>query len=358
MISPVKSRHKLGTLLVCCGLGAAWMSVTAAADDVSAPEVLRALMAWQQRKPGAVLVGQQSGHGEFVPWGIKEWVLGVEKETGVAPSIVGADYAYGKARTDTPDLAVVNAELVRQWNAGRLITVSWHAKNPVTGGTAWDVTPVQLRALTNSATPEGKVWHRELDRIAAALGDLQKAGVVVLWRPFHEMNGRWFWWGNPPDKTGPERRGDFVALWNHMRTYFRSTKGLKNLLWVYCASDGAHSASEKHPERAVGYYYPGPEACDIVALDSYRNPFALTGYAALRALNKPMAVAEFGPVEKSGVALDLADTGKTIARDYPGLIYCVAWDGPYALKKQINTRQFMEQNRPPPNWRAWGNAAK
>ena len=61
---------------------------------------------------------------------------------------------------------------------------------------------------------------------ADGLKELQDANVVVLWRPFHEMNGGWFWWGGKdPD--------EFIRVWRHMFDYFTKTKGLDNLLWVY-----------------------------------------------------------------------------------------------------------------------------
>ena len=69
-------------------------------------------------------------------------------------------------------------------------------------------------------------WMHELDILAAGLGELQDAGVVVLWRPFHEVNGDWFWWGGKKPET-------FIRVWRHMFDYFTKTKKLNNLLWVY-----------------------------------------------------------------------------------------------------------------------------
>lgn len=90
---------------------------------------------------------------------------------------------------------------------------------------------------------------RELDDIAAGLQQLRDAGVVVLWRPFHEMNGGWFWWGaKKPDV--------FMQLWRQMFDYFTVQKKLNNLLWVYAANTGGRTTA----------FYPGDGYVDLVGV--------------------------------------------------------------------------------------------
>lgn len=64
-----------------------------------------------------------------------------------------------------------------------------------------------------------------MDKVGAALQELQNQGVTVLWRPFHEFDGKWFWWC----KGGPEY---FVRLWQLMYRHFTQDLGLNNLIWV------------------------------------------------------------------------------------------------------------------------------
>ena len=104
----------------------------------------------------------------------------------------------------------------------------------------------------------------ELDTLAAGLKQLQDAGVVVLWRPFHEMNGDWFWWGG----KNPEA---FINVWRHMFDYFTKTRGLNNLLWVYGPNHGKKTAA----------YYAGDGYTDVVGLDAYTDfvdPKHIMGY--------------------------------------------------------------------------------
>ncbi len=347
-VHPKFLSHAIGMGIACV----VWITSTTAACAASAlprdtpDQVLHLLTECSDKKQPSVVVGQYLAHGNHLPWGRTEWLEKLEAETGQKPVIVGADYAYGNGRADDPDIRAINGTLIELWNQGHLIALSWHARNPVTGGTAFDNSPVNLAELSDPKSALGQTWFKELDRIGAGLAELQKAGVVVIWRPFHEMNGRWFWWGNRDggDRNGHRRR-DFVSLWKNTRRYLQERWGLKNLIWVYCASDGAHSASGKHPERAADYFYPGDAECDMVAIDSYSDPFQITAYGTIKKLGKPMAIAEFGPPEKSEKTLVLPEFLDILMTRYPGILYCHAWDGQYALRRQRGAREFLTDPR-------------
>src|SRR5690606_9161779 len=89
-----------------------------------------------------------------------------------------------------------------------------------------------VRDLITPGKPGYSNWIRMLDDLAVHLQTLENRGVVVLFRPLHELNGTWFWWGGQnPD--------DFRAFWRHMFDYFTRVKGLDNLLWVYSPNTGS-----------------------------------------------------------------------------------------------------------------------
>ena len=87
---------------------------------------------------------------------------------------------------------------------------------------------------------------QELDQLAAGLEELKEAGVVVIWRPFHEMNGDWFWWGAKPP-------AEFVKVWRHMFDYFTNTKQLDNLLWAYGPNHRENTARLLSGKRIRGH---------------------------------------------------------------------------------------------------------
>lgn len=89
--------------------------------------------------------------------------------------------------------------------------------------------------------------------IAIQLGKLQVAGVPVLWRPLHEAEGGWFWWG----RAGS---GVFVQLWRMLYARLVEHHGLRNLVWVYT------SAGDCCTSHA---WYPGDHVVDVIATDAY-----------------------------------------------------------------------------------------
>lgn len=91
----------------------------------------------------------------------------------------------------------------------------------------------------------------DIDDVARELLKLRDAGVPVLWRPLHELNGDWFWWG----KCGPEA---FQRLWKLLYTRYTETFGLNNLIWVF--------GYTSQPDAA---WYPGDAYIDIAGADNY-----------------------------------------------------------------------------------------
>ncbi|MBN2312775.1 MAG: hypothetical protein JXM79_02530 [Sedimentisphaerales bacterium] len=184
--------------------------------------------------------------------------------------------------------------------------------------------------------PGYDVWMRQLDLIAHGLQELEDEGVVVLFRPFHEMNGKWFWWGS---SNAPE---DFVALWRNMLDLMTTTKGLDNLLWVY--SPGASS----------GHYldfYPGDSYVDMVSLDSYSRTLPEIqdrGYKELIALEKPFGLTEFGPDKLSNWDAnprrdyDFEACIEGVVKHLPLCTFFNVWHQYYGLHFQKNAKECLD----------------
>ncbi len=204
-----------------------------------------------------------------------------------------------------------------------------HPANPWTQAGVNDTRVGSMAELltTDSAVLKGsavnKRWRQELDYVASGLAELRDAKTVVLWRPFHEMNGGWFWWC--PEHQGrwlpPE---DFIALWRDMFRYFTDVKGLDNLLWVYSA---AVQTDKQQPSAT--YYYPGDDYVDIVGLDWYLNKDVAEldqfgSYSQLVGLNKPFGLTEFGPGEQRDGSFDNGLLLEVFRR-YPATRFCLAW---------------------------------
>jgi mannan endo-1,4-beta-mannosidase len=223
--------------------------------------------------------------------------------------------------------ADANRHAIAYWKAGGLVTIHTNPVNPWTG--KYDLAHREnLANVIRAGTPENLAWMRSLDALASHLTLLREAGVVVLWRPLHEMtftNCYWYDCGATPD------REVFKDLWRFMFRYFTCEKGLDNLLWVYSASD-VGSWNGPAPDSV----YPGGDYVDIVGISLYGNSVQIDGgaYEKLVALGKPFAFSEFGPGHTGGAEGMKTDSAKpfdnmTLIRQvrekYPRAIYAAYW---------------------------------
>jgi mannan endo-1,4-beta-mannosidase len=120
--------------------------------------------------------------------------------TGHTPAILGCDYANGAAFNTPPQKDIdytCNEYLKDHSNKHGIVTIDTHFPNPVSpnGGDLKNRSNLTFTDLLKPETETGQRWRSYLDIVAEGLDDLQKANVTVLYRPFHEMNGGWFWWG-------------------------------------------------------------------------------------------------------------------------------------------------------------------
>jgi mannan endo-1,4-beta-mannosidase len=247
--------------------------------------------------------------------GYSGYVEALHNLTGKWVAIVGGDYGWGSTAAE---IAAGNPTLIDHWNAGGLVTICNHANNPWTGGNAWDLTSRDLIELITPGTVVNETWMADLDKVATGLAELRDAGVVVLWRPFHEMTySECFWWDAGAHWGDPE---PFKKMWKHMFNYFTHEKGLDNLLWVYAPAD----TDNWSPVDAL---YPGDAYVDIVGIDKYADSltFAGEGYNKLVATGKPFALTETGPYPTRDGSWDNTNLINRIRSDYPKITFFLYW---------------------------------
>lgn len=288
--------------------------------SLAARQVLNLIQQLPEQSENRVLSGQHLAHHPYnVPDGYNNYVLGLESDTGQRPAILGADFGRG-----TPsDLSRANAVLIDHWNQGGLVTINMHPENPWTGGGYRDKTHRNLEELITEGTAANTAWMLDLARIADGLEELRDAGVVVLFRPFHEMNYRTvFWWdmGAVLDDHPSQGEAAWIAMWHHLFHYMTVERGLDNLLWVYAPADYDDAW------HGVMRVYPGDDYVDIVGIDLYNDAVDIQnqGYEKLIATGKPFALTEFGPGTLDG-SFDNSDTIAAIKSKYPETAYVLYW---------------------------------
>jgi mannan endo-1,4-beta-mannosidase len=252
------------------------------------------------------------------------------RQTGHWPAVIGLDYA-DYSRGHRLHTSTVNRLAIDYARSGGLVTISAHLPNPANpnGGGLRDK-GVDLGTLLDTGHANHRRWIEQLDLLAAGLGELRDAGVVVLWRPFHEMNGNWFWWGGKDPVA-------FQNLWRQMFAYFSETKKLDNLLWVYGPNHGSKVAA----------YYPGDRFADVVGLDAYTDfvdPAHIKGYRELAAIPKPFGFTEFGPHGASNPPgdYDYPRLLSGINEHFPEAKFFMAWNGKWALSRNRNAKALLD----------------
>jgi mannan endo-1,4-beta-mannosidase len=210
-----------------------------------------------------ILFGHQDATAYGVFWKDEEDRSDLKELTGSYPAVYGWDLGHielGKGENlDGVSFDLIRREIVKAYERGGLSTISWHLRNPVNDSSAWDTSNYSVQKILSGGLVNEK-YKIYLDRVADFLGNLKTSdGVLipVIFRPFHEHTGSWFWWGK--DFSTPE---EYIALWHLTVNYLRKEKNLKNLLIAYSSAD--IQSKENYLER-----YPGDGYVDIIGFDDY-----------------------------------------------------------------------------------------
>ena len=183
----------------------------------------------------------------------------VKDVCGHYPMVVGFDLG-GIERGDSANLDGVPFDLMRRAalkhiERGGIVTFSWHPRNIYTGGDAWDTSSDKVVKSVLKGGELHVMFKEWLSRAAEFLGSL--GDVAVIFRPWHENVGSWFWWGGA--LCTPQ---EYQELYRLTWVYMVKEKGLTNLLWCY--SPNGNATPDEYMER-----YPGDEYVDILGFDTY-----------------------------------------------------------------------------------------
>ena len=237
------------------------------APKTGAEQLLSRLQTLQQK-------GYMYGHQDDPFYGLQwngDTMPGVDRSdifsiVGDYPAVMGFDLGgieMGDAKNlDSVAFDRIRTEIIKHHQRGGIITISWHPRNPVTGGTAWDVsdTTVVRQILQNdSAKALFATWMARVGDFLKSLKTDDGNPVPVIFRPWHENNGSWFWWGQ---KLCSDE--EFHGLWNTLQDYLKG-EGLDNLLWSYSPNLDGSWTQERFIAR-----YPGNDRVALIGEDAYQ----------------------------------------------------------------------------------------
>lgn len=213
-----------------------------------------------------ILFGHQHateyGHG----WVGDENRSDVKSVTGSHPAVIGVDFSGLSGQPQNMierEKASLRKNIADTYNRGGITTVSWHFNNPVTP-TSFYWNDSTVAAAVKNIVPGG-THHEQYKTILITIADLAKSikgndgkTVPMIFRPYHEFDGDWFWWGRSHCTID-----EFKTLWRFTVTYLRDSLQVHNLIYAF-SPDNIFTSEEEYLER-----YPGNDYVDMVGMDNY-----------------------------------------------------------------------------------------
>lgn len=277
-------------------------------SDLNASAETRALYAHLQNiKHAHTLFGQQDALAYGFKWnGDEDTTIAradVKDVTGSFPALVGWDLGgleLGKDKNlDGVNMIKMRVGIQGVYQRGGINTISWHMRNPVSGGDHADKTPAVKEILPGGSKHE--LFKARLDALAIfneniKLGDTY---IPIIFRPWHEHNGEWFWWGK-----GNATEQEYIALWRFTVNYLRNEKHIHN--FIFATSPDRSRISLNNFAQDYLYAYPGDDYVDIMGLDNYWD----LGHPANKS-NRDEQLANFS--QNLGSVVDIANAHHKLA---------------------------------------------
>ncbi len=315
-------------LVIASGIGSAQTAPDGRAQPTAlpvnskaTPEARELLREIDQISGRATLTGQHN-----FPNHVSRWSDRVYDLTGKFPAIFGQDFGFsgGEDKDSVEGRPSMVEEVIRQYRNGAVIALTWHAVRPTDDepvtfrdSVQGRLTDFEWNELLTPGTDIYSRWVEQVDVIAGYLRQLQAAGVPILFRPYHEMNGNWFWWGGRSGEHGS------AALYRQLYDRFVNVHHLNNLVWVWNVNSPGGNAG------SIDAYYPGAKYADIVTMDIY-GKFDQSYYTSMLALaeGKPIALAEVG-----------AMPSLEVLTQQPRWAYFMMWSG---MGEAVNSPELLQ----------------
>ena len=208
-------------------------------------------------------------------------------------------------------------EVALKWaeETGGIVSFCFHWFSPIGGKDKsfyTEHTDFDPEQVLQEGTPEREAFFYDLDQIAAELRKFQEKRIPVLWRPLHESEGTWFWWGS----KGPEIARELYRLMYH---YYTDKLHLDHLLWVWScpAKEG----------------YPGDAYVDVIGWDVYVKAHTVTDYAAeYRELLKNTKSTKVAALTEVGILPDI----DLLSKSRIPWAYYMTWSKDFCMGEEFN----------------------
>ncbi len=304
-------------LSICCD---------AATPSTPASKLLSRLQKLQKR---GYMYGHQDDTFYGITWNWDENRSDTKELVGDYPAIMGFDLGGievgDQKNLDSVPFTRMRQEIIKHYERGGIITISWHPRNPLLGTTAWinsdnaayeeavaalqkvghselianiDNPKTTVRSMLKGGKAHGKtmLWLQRVREFLTSLKDSKGKQIPFIFRPWHENSGGWFYWG-----TANCSEEEYLGLWNMTQDYINES--LRDyIIWSYSPSYGGQWTEEQYMSR-----YPGNDRVQLLGDDDYQwgteeefkamLDYNLSHLAAIaKKHNKPMTLSECGYV--------------------------------------------------------------
>lgn len=292
-------------LIHACGLAQIQTLGTGLIDKHATKETQALFYNLKKLSQKHVLFGHQHateyGHG----WSNEKDKSDVKLITGSHPAVIGVDFSglSGLSKSNIKRTKeALRKNIADTYNRGGITSVSWHFINPVTPETGFYWKDSTSVAAVAAIIPGGS-HHQEYKEILTTIADLAKSTIgkngtlaPMIFRPYHEFDGEWFWWGDPHSS-----KEDFIDLWQFTVSYLRDTLQVHNFIYAFSPDNRFNS------EEEFLNWYPGDEFVDLVGMDNYGDFGRYGNYNLEAGLSKLKILSDYA--KKTGKLAAFTETG-------------------------------------------------
>jgi mannan endo-1,4-beta-mannosidase len=259
-------------LMTFCSFG---QKASLPADKKATKETVILYQSLNELKNKGVMYGHQDDLMYGFTWWYQKDRSDIKEATGDYPAVAGFELGHlelgNELSLDSVSFSQITEQIRVHYNRGGVITISWHPNNPLTMqtresssprmyGTAWDVSS---KEVVSSILPGGKnneLFNTWLERLAAFFSGLKDDNgkpIPVIFRPFHEHSGSFFWWG-----TNICTDQEYRSLWRYTVEFLRDRKNIHNIMYAY--NTDRVTTLDQYLRG-----YPGDDIIDMLSLDMY-----------------------------------------------------------------------------------------
>lgn len=335
-------KNRLFYLLLLCGASfffACSSSRTAVqtnkilADKHATKETLALFQKLNKLSENYTIFGQQDYASDGKGWRDLNGRCDVKDVAGDYPGFYSFDFLHftNPKNWESKDLNYLTGLFFDAAKRGNVISFCWHYYNPVTGGLFYDTTKIVKKLLPGGSHNE--VFKKDMQILAKfaknAKGEDGKLIPIIL-RPWHELDGEWFWWGAKHCSVE-----DFKSLYRFTVSYLRDSLQVHNFLYAF-SPDCRFTTEAQYAER-----YPGNDYVDLVGMDNYWD-FRPNGGSLDLVISKSRIITKFA--QQNGKLAAMTETGlanlpdtawytskllKVIKDPQVRFAYCAVWRGEY-----------------------------